>query len=182
MAKRKSMVKREPNGKPSRACAEKPVSPAEIRRLRDAALSGMRDQVWGTELGRLFNNNKITAEQFEAGKRWALRASLYRQALDCPSADPRAMDFDRGGGGHVDPDSERGQREAKRHIRDFHSFIDTHVALKEMGAHVVFAVRSVCERDEAPVGYQGLRSLSTGLQRIADFIGLTSSRKSEHVR
>jgi hypothetical protein len=185
MAKRKTMAKREPNGKPSRALADRSTpstSPAESRRLRDAALTGMRQAEWGTQLGRLFLAHKITSEHYQAGQRWSERAGLYRQALDCPAADPRAMDFDKRGGEPIDPDSEQGKREVKRHIRAAASFVDTHAALLECGSRVVATVRSVCERDEAPVGHQGLLDLSTGLQRIAEFLGLTGHRKSQHVR
>src|SRR5690606_38163131 len=134
-------------------------APAEVRRLRNAALAGMRDPFWGSQIGCLFLAGKLTAEQFAAGKRWAERAALYSRALDSPSG-LHAMDYNRGAGGApVDPFSEEGLRQAERHRRAAASFVDAHVALCEAGSDVVKAVRSVCEDDEAPVGQNGLNNL-----------------------
>ena len=79
MSRRKSLALREPNGRPQRPPELPP--PSEVRRLRDAALSGMRDSTWGTELGRLYLVGKITATMFAAGKRWGELAVMYSQAL-----------------------------------------------------------------------------------------------------
>ena len=46
-----------------------PVAPAELVRLRDAVARGLRDPMWGTELGRLFLEGKLTAEEYEAVKK-----------------------------------------------------------------------------------------------------------------
>lgn len=182
MAKRKSLALREPSGKVQR---EKPLPPAsEVRRLRDAALAGMRDPLWGSQIGRLHMAGKISAEQLAAGKRWAERAALYRAAIESPSPDPKAMNFNSSTGSPIDPDSDRGQREIARHRAAINSFIDVHAALATMvnGRQIVGTVRSVCEREEAPVGQEGIDHLCAGLTRIAEFYGLTGGRKSSNVR
>lgn len=102
MSRRKAIAKREPNGRIQRDPPLPP--PSEVRRLRDAALSGMRDPTWGTELGRLYLVGKITATMFAAGKRWGELASQYSQALCSPAPDPKAICLERMGGSPIDPD------------------------------------------------------------------------------
>lgn len=176
MTKRKNVTAREPNGRPQRV--NLPPS-SEVKRLRDAALSGMRDPMWGTELGRLHLVGKIDARQFAAGKHWGELASKYSQAMQGPCPDPKAVNFDRGAGGQqIDPDSHEGRKEARRHARSVQSFIDAHVALKATSVASERLVRLVCERNEMLAGYGDFMALSCGLITLADFWGLTGSSKS----
>lgn len=177
MSRRKSLAEREPNGRIQRG--PQPLGAGEVKRLRDAALSGMRDLTWGTELGRLYLASKVTSIGFAAGKRWAEQAAQYSEALCSPPADPRAMDFNRSGGTPPDPDSHEGRKEARRHERAVASFIDAHAALKSTSGAAERAVRLVCERDQMVVGHDGLLSLISGLNALADFWGLTHPRKSD---
>lgn len=176
MGRRKSLAVREPNGRIQRDPPLPP--PSEVRRLRDAALSGMRDPVWGTELGRLYLVGKITAGMYAAGKRWGELSSKYSQALCSPSPDPKAVCLDRSGGESPDPDSYEGRREARRHERVVASFIDARAALVSTSAACERAVRSTCERNELLHGHESLLSLKRGLTVLTDFWGLTGSGKS----
>jgi hypothetical protein len=176
MSRRKLMVKRESNGRIQREPQLPPAS--EVRRLRDAAMSGLRDPVWGTELGRLYLVGKISAGMYAAGKRWAELAVKYSQALCSPSPDPRAICLDRMGGSITDPDSAEGRREVRRHERAVASFLDAHVALKAVSGPAERTVRSLCERGEMLVGHASLMDLSQGLVALAGFWGLTDSSKS----
>lgn len=176
VGRRKSMALREPNGRIQREQQLPPSS--EVKRLRDAALAGMRDPTWGTELGRLYLVGKITASMYAAGKRWAELASKYSQALCSPSPDPKAICLDRSGGESPDPDSYDGRREARRHQRAVTSFMDAHVALKAAHGTAERVVRSVCERDEMQHGHESLMALIRGLTELAGFWGLTDLRKS----
>lgn len=169
------MAMREPNGRIQRQ--QLPPS-SEVKRLRDAALSGMRDPTWGTELGRLYLVGKITAEMFAAGKRWGEMAVQYSQALCSPCPDPKAVCFDRSGGESPDPDSHEGRREARRHVRAIASFIDAHAALKTDSPPSERIVRAMCERNEMLPGHESLIALSRGLAVLAGFWGLTHHRKS----
>lgn len=175
MARRKVLAQREPNGRIQR---EPILAASQVRRLRDAALSGMRDPLWGTEIGRLFLAGKITDSMFAAGKRWGEQATLYSQAMCSPSPDPKAVCFDRSGGEAPDPDSHEGRREARRHQRAVDSFTDAWVALKTYGMVSERIVRLVCERGQMLAGHQELIALSGGLSTLAGFWGLTDSRKS----
>lgn len=178
MSRRKSMVQREPNGRAQRE--PQLPAPSEVRRLRDAALAGMRDPLWGTEIGRLFLAGKITSTMFAAGKRWAELASQYSQALCSPSPDPKAISLDRTGGHSHDPDSAEGRKEARRHARAVQSFIDAYAAMKTTNLldpdRVVRVVRATCERGEMPTGHSELLALTGGLRRLASFWGLDRGR------
>jgi hypothetical protein len=175
MSRRKSMAQREPNGRAQRA--PQLPAPSEVKRLRDAALAGMRDPLWGTEIGRLYLAGKLTSTMFAAGKRWSELASQYSQALCSPSPDPKAISLERSAGGNShDPDSPDGRKEARRHARAVASFIDAHVALKDHGPAAARIVRSTCERGETITGHQDLIALTGGLERLAQFWGLTNQR------
>jgi hypothetical protein len=176
MGRRKALAQREPNGRVQREPQLPP--PSEVRRLRDAALAGMRDATWGTELGRLYLVGKITAPMYAAGRRWAELASNYSHALCAPASDPKAICLDRAGGSPLDPDSHEGRKEARRHERTVASFIDAHAKLKTLSLFSERVVRSTCERDEMLIGHEALLAFSGGLSALADFWGLTDSRKS----
>jgi hypothetical protein len=176
MSRRKSLAEREPNGRIQRVAAF-PVS--EVRRLRDAAMSGMRDPMWGTELGRLHLSNKITAAQFAAGKQWAEYASKYHQALCSPSPDPKAISLESMKGEALDPESSEGRKEARRHERAVASLVDAMGALKTTLGASERILRAICERNEMVVGHYELLSLVCGLNALANFWGLTPTRKSD---
>lgn len=176
MSRRKVLAVRESNGRIQRE--QQLPAPAEVRRLRDAALAGMRDPMWGTELGRLCLVGKINSAMFAAGKQWGEYAARYSQALCSPSPDPKAVNWDRGGGEAPDPDSFEGRKEARRHARAVQSFIDASVALKDVGNRAERAVRAVCERDQILFGHENLMALTVGLSALSGFWGLTDSRKS----
>lgn len=173
MSRRKHMAQREPNGRAQREPQLPP--PSEVRRLRDAALAGMRDPTWGTEIGRLYLAGKVTATMFAAGRRWAELASQYSQALCSPAPDPKAISLERMGAQHIDPDSIEGRKEARRHARAVASFIDAHAALINRGRAAERLVRTVCERGEMAHGHQELLALAGGLGSLAAFWGLDKS-------
>jgi len=175
MSRRKNLAQREPNGRAQRT-AQLPA-PSEVKRLRDAALAGMRDPLWGTEIGRLFLAGKITSTMFAAGKRWAELASQYSQALCSPAPDPKAISLERAPSSTShDPDSPEGRKEARRHARAVASFVDAHIALKDHGPATARIVRATCERGETITGHQELIALTSGLDRLAQFWGLTNQR------
>jgi hypothetical protein len=89
-------------------------SPAEVRRLVDAALAGLRSAEWASQFGQLHLNGKITAAEFSIGQRWAGVVADYDVATQSPQQ-PRSAKLERGAAGQlIDPDSEPGTR---RHVR-----------------------------------------------------------------
>src|SRR3990167_6065285 len=75
---RRTTAVREPNGRVQR---EREFEPALIRRLRDAALRGLRDAEWGTELGMMYLQGELTEGQYAAGIRWAREAADYMSGI-----------------------------------------------------------------------------------------------------
>jgi hypothetical protein len=159
------MVAREPNGRPQRRTEAQLPSPAEIARLRDAALAGLRDPAWGSTLGRLYLSGKVTGTQFAAGKRWAKLAARYSSAAISPKQ-PRSAKLAAEGGSPVDPDSAKGRREALQEANLAASYVEALVVLERMGALPRRAVVNACEYGINPVGVSGLHDLQKGLQGL----------------
>jgi hypothetical protein len=171
---------REPNGRKTRS-GERECSPTHVRRLRDAALAGLRDPEWGTHAGRLFLDGTLTAEEYAAAKWWRELAAKYRAAICSPPPQPKALNMEAGrGSSSVDPDSEAGQIEAGEHRITVKLFDAAHAALIAAGMLAERAVRQLCEHDESPVGEEQRQWAICGLKRLAIYRGLT--RPGKHVR
>lgn len=166
---------REPNGRLQR---ERELPAAQVRRLRDAALAGLRQPEWGTELGRLLLTHVIDETQYAAGRRWADHAAKYRgvigiRSLRSPSAEPGIA------GQSPDPDSMEGERLAKREREAMERFYQAHVALTLAGMLAERAVRKVCEDNEALCGIAERQSFIHGLNRLVTHYNLTTKGKSD---
>jgi hypothetical protein len=172
-SKRKRLAIREPNGKPSRAGREREYPPAQVKRLREAALSGLRDPEWGTELGRLLLNGVITDAMYAAGKRWAELAARYKNVLGIFPI--KSSSAEGGSWGHQpDPDSPRGQEIAKADRNSMEAYFEAEAALvMHMGPGVLPMVRSVCEEGQIPGGYYEVLNLRIGLLKLVTHWGLT---------
>jgi hypothetical protein len=173
---------REPNGRLSRTDDIASHAPTAIKRLRDAALRGMADAEWGTELGRLFLEGRITAEHYAAGKKWGRTVVAYHQAIGAAPPYPKAVAFGDARGRSPDPDpaSHEGKRLTARDKAIIQNMQEAHAVLIGAGILAERAVRSVCESNECPVGQVGLDALQRGLYWLGDFWGLT--KKPRHVR
>lgn len=170
---------REPNGRHQR---EKSPAPTQVKRLRDAALAGMTQPEWGTELGRLFLNDVITDAMYAAGKRWREWAATFHKAIGVfpvRSASPQTGRA----GSPPDPDSPEGQKIARRESDAAERFFAAHAALTAAGAREERIVRALCERNEAPCGFEELMRLRKGLLALVSHWDLTSTGKSvSHVK
>ena len=174
------MPVREPSGRLSRASMEvvDAMPPGEIKRLRLAAVEGMRAPEWGTELGHLYLRGQITEHEYEAGKRWGRLVVAYHRAIGAKPGYPPAMTFYRSDPAfEPDPESEEG----KKRLRYAQDIIDdmreAHAVLIGAGMLAERSVRSVCEADQAPIGIEGLETLKRGLQWVAKHWGLTREAK-----
>lgn len=157
---------REPNGRPSRAGLQREFPPAQVKRLRDAALAGLRDPEWGTELGRLYLVGSITAAMYAAGKWWREMAARYMDAIGAFPVRSAGLEVGRGGT-PADPDTPEGQRQARRDANAAESFRRTHHVLMTAGPLAEAVVRRVCDYDEGPCGMAELISLRNGLSALA---------------
>jgi hypothetical protein len=168
-------VAREPNGRRSRIVTRSApqFAPTEVKRLRDAALAGMQNPEWGSELGRLLLAGKLEAELYAAGQHWAECATRYRQALDAPRPNPPPARFEpKSPAAAVDPASAAGQKQTAREIAAIGALQEAHVALRTAGVLAERVVRRVCEHDEAVCGTGEFVALRRGLLALALFWGM----------
>jgi hypothetical protein len=175
--RKRSVVAREDNG---RAQREREFPPAQVKRLRDAAMRGLRDAEWGTELGRLNLAGKITDSMFAAGKKWAILASQYQAAIGAFPVRSASPALGRNGS-PPDPDSPDGQRIAEREANGAERFFAADAILVQAGPGVRVIVRRVCEDNEMPCGIEELARLRTGLMHLVSHWDLTGGSKSGNV-
>ena len=81
MSRRKHLAVRKPSGRLRHDPHSQLLSPTEARRMFDNAAAGLCDPVWGTILGRLYRDGKITCALFAAGKRWCELVADYSESL-----------------------------------------------------------------------------------------------------
>ncbi len=154
------------------------MPPNEVKRLRDMAIAGVRDEVWGTPLGLLFLEGVITAEQLQAGRRYGILARDYQQAIGASRLQPKGASIGtRGGHQEIDPDSQAGEDEAREHQASMRAFEEAKDLLLYYSSRVALMVRSVCEHDRPTTGPQELFQLKLGLTVLASHFGLTDRPK-----
>lgn len=164
---------REPSGRLSRSAKRElgPDSVNEIVRMRAAALAGMRDPIWGTQLGRLFLTSKITAQQFRAGRQWCEVVDRWRKVHCGPSFNPKSgmASLHRVSGCGV----KLGDVLDDTRDRAVTALVDEVLTGFDRGAAdpALLAMRECCEMDFVPVGYGGMLLLTDGLSRLAEIWG-----------
>ncbi len=179
-----AIIPREKDGKLDRNYVKNELpqeaAPAAIKRLRDAALNAVHAQEWGTELGRLFLETKITSEQFEAGRRWDRLTQDYHRSMGAAAMQIRPFEFsvEKGKRADVDPDSEAGEQQAKKHAADRIKWAAAREALDGAGFHAARIVAEVVEEDRLLIGPSDLAALRHGLNALAVAFGLTAGARS----
>jgi hypothetical protein len=169
MGKRKNRLlrARTPSGQLSRAGREREFPPAQVKRLRDAAMTGLRDPEWGTELGRLYLEGTITAAMYAAGKEWREKAARYVSTLGHFPVRTLLIEG-RGGSMPPDPDTTEGQKRARREAAAMERFFEAHHVLLSAGKMAEATVRRLCEHNEGPCGMAELIALRNGLAALAE--------------
>lgn len=161
--KSRLITSREPNGQPQRI---RTTPPSNAKRIRDEAIRKSHQSEYGTELGRLWLDDKITAPMFEAGKKWGIVSAALSRALQSPSANPRSLNIGSGGESHpVDPESPEGQREAKHHTKAVQIY---DAAVRVLPSASFKVVETVCDRSLALCGHQEFLDLKCGLLILAN--------------
>ena len=154
MAKKKKSARRERRAGNSRAPdAKREFPPTQVKRLRDAAMAGLRDPEWGTELGRLYLDGTITATMYAAGKNWREKAAQYVNTLGHFPVRTILVEG-RGGSLPPDPDTEEGQKRARREADAMERFFEAH--------HVSALRRQVGGSDCAPAVREQRRAMRDG--------------------
>lgn len=170
MAGRQRMAgARYPSGDRRRDERSKEYSPSAIKRMTSAAVAGMHDPEWGTVIGRLYLEGKLTSAQYATGKRWAATWAEYCTATGIPSPNPKSLVIGAPTRSEPpDPDSERGQaatRLAKRAIKRFDT---AHAELLKCGMQAEAATRKLCEGlGETPLGHEQFLHAKRGLDALA---------------
>ena len=96
--KRKLVQAREPNGRIQREPRLTPV--ANVKRIRDELVRISGHAEFGSELGRLFLQHKITARMYAAGNQWARMAASAAHAMQGPTANPKSLVIGESGTSH----------------------------------------------------------------------------------
>jgi hypothetical protein len=167
MANKRKIKARTPSGQLSRAGRQREYPPAQVRRLRDAAMAGLRDPEWGTELGRLYLEGTITAAMYAAGKDWREKAAKYVGSLGHFPVRSILVEGRRGSL-PPDPDSVEGQKQARREADAMERFFEAHHVLLSAGKLAEATVRRLCEHNEGPCGMAELIALRNGLSALAE--------------
>jgi hypothetical protein len=160
---------RYPSGDRRRDERSKEYSPSAIKRMTSAAVAGMHDPEWGTVIGRLYLEGKLTSAQYATGKRWAATWAEYCTATGIPSPNPKSLVIGAPTRSEPpDPDSERGQamtRLAKRAVKRFDA---AHAELLKCGMQAEAATRKLCEGlGETLVGHEQFLHAKRGLDALA---------------
>jgi hypothetical protein len=170
--KPKIIPHREPSMRPSRSeeGLGREYGATEIKRLRDASMRGLRDAEWGTELGALYLEGKITAAMYGAGKWWREMAVKYQSAISAPWPVPQAVCLELGTRGTApDPDSEEGSKRTARERNVVKDFEDAHKELVQLGMLIERHVRQLCEENQRPYGVVALALTRDGLQKLVEW-------------
>ena len=176
---------RAPSGQLSRRVTEEIGGrhPAAVMRLVRDSLCGYAEPVYAAPIGRLFLDGKLSAPEFEAGKRWDRLIRRYHFAIGAPLPDPKSsalmLTGASGASPPPDPDSNLGRDQAQ---------IDRDVILACRAAHVVILghgmraeqeMRRLCEGlGELPGGAEALARAKGVLASLARFWGLTRNESA----
>jgi hypothetical protein len=161
---------REAAGRLVRTSAEpdKGYSPAAIKRLADCAIAGVADAAYGTSLGRLYLEGRLSAAQFAAGQRFDRLTRRYLQAIAAPRPDPRSIGLGDGPrSADIDPESQAGREQMADHRATIAAMGEARAVLSGSGKGAEAAVRALCEAGELPAGWSGHSALAAGLSGLA---------------
>lgn len=169
--KARLVSRREPNGRIAREAAEAAqYAPTAVRRLMDAAVRSAHLEEWGTELGRLALEQKITAEMYGAGRWWAQMAADYRRVIGASALAVRGVSMERGSRfAPPDVDSAIGMEIATKDRQIVKAFARAYDALKATGPLATMTVRALCEEDRSPNGVFEFDALKDGLRALAGY-------------
>ncbi len=160
---------RYPSGNRRREERSNEYWPSAIKRLTSAAVAGMHDPEWGTVIGRLYLEGKLTSREYAAGKRWAAVWAEYCIATGYPSPDPRSLVIGAPTRSEPpDPESHAGAAEARRAKRARKRFEEAHAVLLKCGMQAESATRKLCEGiGQTPTGNEQFLHAKRGLESLA---------------
>ena len=121
----------------TRRCPKQSSLPRSPRLPRPAAslqpaLASVRAPEFGSQLGLAFERGLISDADYNTGKRWSALTRDYAEATQAPRP-PRSIALDAASGAAPDPDSERGLRQVRCHLRIVDDDPEAHEALRGAG-------------------------------------------------
>lgn len=177
--RRRSPRRRTPCGQISRSLVREigGETPSAVIRFVRQSLSECSDQAYGSPLGHLLLQGKITASEFESGRRWDRLSRRYRAAIGAPRSDPTTTPFraeiPARAPAPTDVDSEVGRARAEIDAETIAAFHAAHAIVLGCGAEAERDMRRLCEGlGELPAGYEALNRAKDALRRLAVFWGL----------
>lgn len=174
MSKKKKSGLRTASGQLSRAkkAIYHETDPARLVRMRDAALTSVSNQLWGTQIGQMHLRGIINAVQLSAGQKWFALLEAYKQAIGAKSIAPQSLEIGRGSS-EPDTETERGRNLAAREQ-----------AITAEYNKVLQSIGSGSDRDKAlrrladdkALDFEERRHAILGLDLLAEIYRLTNSR------
>lgn len=158
---------RTPSGQISRAKSSiaRGESPAEWARIRDNMLTAARSPLLGSELGRLLFTKRISAPDFEAGRRYSETVARSLRIIGLPGGEPSSdpspwgrRPFPTPGTPEWESLTDAGRRAA--------AALDAFDAALGPTKH---AVDEVCLRNAVCGSWERFRQLEDGLARLRTF-------------
>ncbi len=140
------------------------MSPGMIRQMVQTAHANARDPLLRTELGRLFLDKFIEAEECSAGTKLAEIVADYDHKKGIPPRSAKSPDYLGGYGKSLreEPDQKTIAKAEERYLS----------ALRVLGASKDLVFNLVVY-DVAPVGFDGKLKVKNGLCDLAKHLGLT---------
>ncbi|MFO1147781.1 MAG: hypothetical protein U1E62_05325 [Alsobacter sp.] len=142
-------------GRPKKEPAHTPVS-----LIRELIAAERMDGRWGSWFGIAAIEERITAEQYQAGVKFANKAEARERALASPGCSPRAQDISAAGGRALTHEDERT---IKRHRRSLEEWADIETTLTPLQMRALDII--VVQQRQAE-GYVQQMTLRAGLDRL----------------
>jgi hypothetical protein len=155
--------------------------PAAVMRLVRDSLRGYADPAYGSPLGRLFLDGKLSPAEFEAGKRWDRLMRRYHIAIGAPPPDTRSRPLTLheaiGASPPPDPASPAGREQAERDREIVEACRAAHAIIVSHGLRAERDMRRLCEGlGEYPPGAEALARAKAALGSLAKFWRLSRTR------
>jgi hypothetical protein len=164
--KRKIDAPRFPNGQAKPP--DQTPSPILVKRLAAYSLAGMQDPQWGTIPGVFYLSRKIDEVEYETAKRFGDLYSQYTRVLNGPRKPKTSTGEPSSVSGHIDVDTDAGQKEANWHINVIQKYNDAHITLYALGSEIENEVMRFCiDSGQTPVGWEGFIRLRKGLAALS---------------
>ena len=125
----------------------------------------------GSPMGRLLLRGVLTAEQLEAGRRYAAEARRYQRVIGCPSPSAPSLDLLKTSGSMV----VFSPSEIKERTENYNA---AYKAVYDAGHRAARAVARVAVYDEWIPAGTTVEDLLRGLAALVEHYGLTTRRKS----